>query len=91
MEVKEELAKRDIRYGSSKFYERAKISQIFKNVVRERSIGWENLSLVEQEALDMIFHKIARIVGGEQHRKDSWLDLAGYAELVLREEFDNDG
>ena len=34
------------------------------------------------EALDMIVHKIARIVNGDPNYSDSWVDIAGYAKLV---------
>ena len=34
------------------------------------------------EALEMIVHKMARIVNGNPDNADSWLDIAGYAMLV---------
>jgi len=34
------------------------------------------------EALDMIAHKIARILNGDPNYADSWDDIAGYAKLV---------
>jgi hypothetical protein len=34
------------------------------------------------EALDMIASKIARIVNGNPDHVDSWVDIAGYAQLV---------
>lgn len=36
-------------------------------------------------ALGMINVKIARIVCGDQNHLDHWRDIAGYAELALRE------
>jgi len=36
----------------------------------------------QQEALDMICHKIGRIVNGDPDYDDSWRDIAGYAQLV---------
>jgi hypothetical protein len=36
----------------------------------------------QREALEMIAHKIARIVNGDPNYADSWLDIAGYAQLV---------
>ena len=38
-----------------------------------------------EEALGMIFHKIARIVNGDPSYIDSWKDIAGYAQLVVDE------
>jgi hypothetical protein len=34
------------------------------------------------EALEMIVHKIARIVNGNPDKVDSWVDIAGYATLI---------
>ena len=36
----------------------------------------------QNEALQMICHKIARIVNGDPDYADSWVDIAGYAKLV---------
>jgi hypothetical protein len=38
-----------------------------------------------QEGMDMICHKIARIVNGNPRHIDSWRDIAGYAMLVVKE------
>ena len=35
-------------------------------------------------ALDMIAAKISRLVTGDPLHKDSWQDISGYAELVVR-------
>lgn len=45
-------------------------------------IGWNKLSHVQREALDMIAHKIGRILAGDPNFKDHWDDIAGYATLV---------
>jgi hypothetical protein len=37
---------------------------------------------MQREALDMILHKIARIVNGNPNETDHWHDIAGYATLV---------
>ena len=34
------------------------------------------------EALEMIVHKIARIINGNPDKVDNWVDIAGYATLV---------
>jgi hypothetical protein len=34
------------------------------------------------EAIEMIVHKLARIVNGNPDKIDSWVDIAGYATLV---------
>lgn len=40
------------------------------------------LNHVQREAVDMILHKIARILAGNPNEKDHWHDIAGYAKLV---------
>ena len=46
------------------------------------SDGWIRLEPAHKEALDMIVHKIARIINGDPNHIDSWHDIAGYATLV---------
>ena len=36
----------------------------------------------QAEAMDMIIHKIGRIINGNPDVVDHWLDIAGYAQLV---------
>lgn len=44
--------------------------------------GWNSLRPEQKEALDMIQHKIGRILNGNTDYPDSWADIAGYASLV---------
>lgn len=74
------LDERGKRYG--RFAEHAFIAQIIKGAMAD-SPGWERLSLAQREALDMIGHKIARILNGDPSYVDSWADIAGYAQLVV--------
>jgi len=37
-----------------------------------------------KEALEMIQHKIARILNGDPNYADSWQDIAGYAQLIVK-------
>jgi hypothetical protein len=47
--------------------------------------NWYLLTPGEQEALDMIAHKIARILcGSDPHDREHWIDVAGYAHAALR-------
>ena len=46
---------------------------------------WNYLSAMQRESLDMIVHKIGRILAGNPDHKDHWDDIAGYATLVARE------
>ena len=43
---------------------------------------WLNLADDQREALEMIAHKIGRILNGDPDYDDSWVDIAGYAQLV---------
>lgn len=78
--VNDMLAGRESRYGS--FQGHAKIAQGLKAVMHERS-GWDGLADDQKEALEMIQHKIARILNGDPNYLDNWVDLVGYAQLVV--------
>ena len=77
--VKEMLAGREERYGA--FENNARTSQDLKDVMQERS-GWDGLQADQREALEMIQHKVARILNGDPNYADNWVDIAGYATLV---------
>ena len=73
------LEERGSRYGN--FARQAMISQAFKAVLyayRQKGV----LAADQAEALDMIFNKIGRIINGDPNYADSWVDIAGYAQLV---------
>lgn len=71
------LTERGARYG--KFRDHAALSQMFKGVMDTVD---KSLEADQREALEMIFHKIARILNGDPNYADSWHDIAGYAQLV---------
>lgn len=73
------LDERGARYG--KFAEHAIICQTLTGTMRIRE-GWDRLTCDQREALEMIAHKIARILNGDPNYADSWVDIAGYAKLV---------
>lgn len=89
-EIKERLAsptealisERGSRYG--KFKDGADIMQSLKDTMRDVD-GWNNLTASQKEALDMIQHKIGRILNGDPTYDDSWKDIAGYATLIVNE------
>ena len=66
-----------------KFESHAAISQRLKGVMH-KTIGFMDLPYDMQEALDMIQHKIARVLNGNPEHIDSWHDIQGYARLVER-------
>jgi hypothetical protein len=80
-DVSATLVERGKRYGS--FDGHAQVTQKLKSVLRvELELRDKVLSDSQQEALDMIFHKVGRIVNGDANYHDSWHDIAGYAKLV---------
>jgi hypothetical protein len=80
-EVDATLDARAVDYG--KFIEGAEVMQMLKRVVlnalnnRDKTLAHD-----QAEAMDMIIHKIGRIVNGNPDVVDHWLDIAGYAKLV---------
>lgn len=75
------LAERGSRYGE--FVDHAHITQFFKNAAYDFADAQGKILTADQkEALDMIFHKIGRILNGDPDYADSWVDIAGYAKLV---------
>lgn len=73
------LAERGSRYGE--FPEHAFITQGMKDIMQSRP-GWGNLADDQKEALDMVAHKIGRIINGDPNYIDSWTDIIGYTRLV---------
>lgn len=75
------LDSRAVDYG--KFIEGAEIMQMLKrmvhNYVEQRGTP---LAFDQREAIDMIIHKLGRIINGNPDKVDHWTDIAGYAKLV---------
>jgi hypothetical protein len=57
------------------------VTQSLKLTMRART-GWEDLNHWQREGLEMIAHKIGRILAGDPNFRDHWDDIAGYARLV---------
>ena len=85
MSINAILLERGTRYGPFKGH--AEITQKIKRVIKEAVDKNENhpLSWSQEEALEMIAHKMGRILNGDPDYKDSWVDIAGYAQLVADE------
>lgn len=73
------LAERGSRYGD--FAEHARITQNLKRAMQD-SPNWHGLSDDKKEALEMVVHKISRILNGDPNYQDSWHDIIGYTRLV---------
>ncbi len=76
------LEERGDRYGA--FNEHSRITQEIKDTLRSGA-SWYECSDSQMEALDMIAHKMGRIVNGDPEYDDSWIDIIGYSQLVLDE------
>lgn len=81
-DINQILAERGARYGT--FKNHAAIAQELKRALYRHM---DQVSKVEPdadqlEALEMICHKLARIVNGDPDYSDSWRDISGYASLV---------
>jgi len=80
--VNEILVERGSRYGV--FTKHAAITQDLKNLMRGVDNWHHRLDDDQREALDMIAHKIGRILNGDPNYADSWIDIAGYSQLIVR-------
>lgn len=73
------LEERGTRYGD--FMGHAHVTQEIK---RSMMAGrqWNHLMPDQREALEMVAHKIGRILNGDPNYLDSWHDIIGYVRLV---------
>ena len=75
------LKARGAIYGD--FAGHAEVTQKIKTAMY--SVGcekWNSLTPSQREALEMIAHKIGRILNGFPAYADNWHDIGGYARLV---------
>lgn len=73
------LNDREEPYGD--FGDMAATSQHIKAALSHGK-NWDNLAEEQQEAMEMIATKLARILTGNPNHRDSWHDIAGYAMLI---------
>lgn len=78
-DIVQTLAERNQRYGDFKGH--AEIAQAIKRAMKNGK-NWDELPESMQESLEMIAHKIGRIINGDPAYADSWHDIAGYAKLI---------
>ncbi len=79
MNIENTLEERGSRYGD--FTEHARITQNIKSAMQD-SPNWRTLSDNKKECLEMLAHKIGRILNGDPEYHDSWHDIVGYTKLV---------
>jgi hypothetical protein len=86
MNTDEILAERQKTHGSFSLH--SAITQNIKDLLHrtyDDGCGWKQLDQSQKECLEMIAHKIGRILAGNPNFKDHWDDIAGYATLVSRQ------
>jgi hypothetical protein len=78
MGIDQTLAERQHTHGD--FKQNAECAQALKFTCRQHvSIA---LTRVQQEAIENICQKLARILTGNPNHADNWHDIAGYATLA---------
>ena len=82
MNVEQTLAQRQSTYGD--FKEHARITQNLKRAMAD-SPNWADLPDDMRETLEMIAHKIGRILNGDPNYVDSWHDIIGYTRLIEKD------
>lgn len=78
-DIEDTLQERGSRYGS--FVNHAAIAQSLKHAMSVTP-NWHKLEADQKECLEMIAHKVGRILNGDPNYHDSWHDIVGYAKLV---------
>jgi len=73
------LAERGKTHGD--FADHAAVTQSLKALMASWPT-YNNLSDIQKESLEMIVHKIGRILAGNPNHHDHWFDISGYAMLV---------
>jgi hypothetical protein len=82
MDIENTLEQRGNNYGD--YRDVAFTAQEMKLALR-RTKSWPHMEAYMQESLDMICNKMSRIVNGNPYYDDSWVDIAGYATLVVKQ------
>lgn len=77
------LEERGNNYGD--FHTQANLSQTLKSIINQHYTTVHNEAMPNfmAESMAMICHKIARIANGNPLYTDSWVDISGYAQLVV--------
>jgi hypothetical protein len=77
--IEEVLAQRGKSHGD--WTEQAASTQHIKEILR-CGTAYDTMTSAQKEGLDMIAHKMARIVTGDPNEPDHWFDIEGYARIT---------
>jgi hypothetical protein len=72
------------RHTHGPYTEQARVSQMLKEIARATS-RWNHLPMHQKESVDMIMHKLARVLTGDNSFRDHWDDISGYSILSANE------
>jgi hypothetical protein len=78
-EVEKVITERHKTHGD--FRDVGLIAQTTKRVWKDGR-NWNSLSAEQKEALEMIAHKVGRILSGDPNFEEHWVDIAGYAQRI---------
>ena len=78
-EIQKTLNDRNSKYGD--FTHQADISQRMKDAAKSGR-SWNTMPHYQKEGIEMILHKIARMVNGDPLYLDTVHDIIGYAKLI---------
>ena len=86
MDVQETLSDRDKTHGhyphvAQTIQELKELAHIADYRARQHNPERPRMTPAQAEGLDMILHKIGRILNGDPNTADHWHDIAGYATL----------
>ena len=76
------LSTREKSHGC--YVEQSTASQTLKRLC-EQARNWDQMPCYMRESVHLIQQKVARIICGDPFERDHWVDIMGYAALVLRE------
>jgi hypothetical protein len=82
VDINEVLTERGKTHGDYAVH--ATTTQALKRVMCD-GYNWDRLTPSMKEALEMVQHKVGRILSGNPEHEDHWDDIAGYATLVVKE------
>jgi hypothetical protein len=78
MSIAQTLKARKKTHGD--YAETADVIQSLKADMRN-SPNWDKLTATQKETLEMVQHKVGRVLCGDPDASDHWHDIAGYSTL----------
>jgi len=72
------LVEREKTHGSFK-----NVAQLAQNIKMTMRNSNRHVNTAQEEALDLIATKMARIICGDPNERDHWKDISGYALLGM--------